>query len=74
MEAMAYELQDRLMSMGPEQTQAFHDILHIYEELADQYGLWDAASIMMEWCSDDGFIDFPGPGLSPKAGRSIWPH
>ena len=37
---MAYELQDRLMSMGPEQTQAFHDILHIYEELADQYGLW----------------------------------
>ena len=30
---MAYELQDRLMSMGPEQTQAFHDILHIYEEL-----------------------------------------
>jgi len=44
---MAYELQDRLMSMGPEQTQAFHDILHIYEELADQYGLWDAASIMM---------------------------
>ena len=55
---MAYELQDRLMSMGPEQTQAFHDILHIYEELADQYGLWDAASIMMEWCSDDGFIDF----------------
>lgn len=55
---MAYELQDRLMSMGPEQTQAFHDILHIYEELADQYGLWDAASIMVEWCSDDGFIDF----------------
>lgn len=46
------------MSMGPEQAQAFHDILHIYEELADQYGLWDAASIMMEWCSDDGFIDF----------------
>ena len=58
MEAMAYELQDRLMSMEPEQTQAFHDILHIYEELADQYGLWDAASIMVEWCSDDGFIDF----------------
>ena len=55
---MAHELQDRLMSMGPEQAQAFHDILHIYEELADQYGLWDAASIMMEWCSDDGFIDF----------------
>ena len=55
---MAHELQDRLMSMGPEQAQAFHDILHIYEELADQYGLWDAASIKMEWCSDDGFIDF----------------
>ena len=55
---MAHELQDRLMSMGPEQAQAFHDILHIYEELADQYGLWDAANIMMEGCSDDGFIDF----------------
>ena len=63
---MAYELQDRLMSMGPEQTQAFHDILHIYEELADQYGLWDAASIMD--------LSISGPGLSPKAGRSIWPH
>ena len=47
MEAMAHGLQDRLMSMGPEQAQAFHDILHIYEELADQYGLWDAANIMM---------------------------
>ena len=55
---MAHELQDRLVAMGPEQAQAFHDILHVYEGLADRYGLWDAASIMMEWCSDDGFIDF----------------
>ncbi len=37
------------MSMGPAQTQTFHDILQIYEDLADQYGLWDAVSIIMEW-------------------------
>ena len=55
---MAHELRDRLVAMGSEQAQAFHDILHVYEGLADRYGLWDAANIMMEWCSDDGFIDF----------------
>ena len=55
---MAHELRDRLVAMGPEQAQAFHDILHVYEGLADRYGLWDAANIMMEWCSDGGFIDF----------------
>ena len=29
MEAMAYELQDRLMSMGPEQTQASVSYTHL---------------------------------------------
>lgn len=58
MEAMAHELRDRLVAMGPEQAKAFHDILHAYEDLANRYGLWDAANIMKEWCSDDGFIDF----------------
>ena len=55
---MAHELRDRLVAMGPEQAKAFHDILHAYEDLANRYGLWDAANIMKEWCSDDGFIDF----------------
>lgn len=55
---LAY-LKDRLVSMGPTQAQNFHDIIHAYEDLADKFGLWDAAGIMKEYgCSDDGFIDF----------------
>ena len=52
-------LRDALVSMGPAAAQNFHNILHAYEDLAYQYGLWDAASIIKEYgCSDDGFIDF----------------
>lgn len=59
MDAMLAYLKDRLVSMGPTQAQNFHDIIHAYEDLADKYGLWDAAGIMKEYgCSDDGFIDF----------------
>ena len=59
MDAMMDFLKDRLVSMGPEQAQNFHDILHAYEDLADKFGLWDAAGVMKEYgCSDDGFIDF----------------
>lgn len=59
MDAMLACLKDRLVSMGPTQAQNFHDIIHVYEDLADKYGLWDAAGIMKEYgCSDDGFIDF----------------
>ena len=59
MDAMLTYLKDRLVSMGPAQAQNFHDIIHAYEDLADRYGLWDAAGIMKEYgCSDDGFIDF----------------
>lgn len=59
MDAMLAYLKDRLVSMGPTQAQNFHDIIHIYEDLADKFGLWDAAGIMKEYgCSDDGFIDF----------------
>ena len=59
MDAMTEHLKDRLVSMGPEQAQNFHDIIHAYEDLADKFGLWDAAGIMKEYsCSDDGFIDF----------------
>ena len=35
MDAMMDFLKDRLVSMGPEQAQNFHDILHAYEDLAD---------------------------------------
>ena len=59
MDAMLAYLKDRLVSMGPTQAQNFHDIIHAYEDLADKFGLWDAAEIMKEYgCSDDGFIDF----------------
>ena len=59
MDAMMDFLKDRLVTMGPEQAQNFHDILHAYEDLADKFGLWDAAGVMKEYgCSDDGFIDF----------------
>lgn len=59
MDAMLAYLKDRLVSMGPTQAQNFHDIIHAYEDLADKFGLWDAAGIMKEYgCSDDGFIDF----------------
>lgn len=59
MDAMLAYLKDRLVSMGHAQAQNFHDIIHAYEDLADKFGLWDAAGIMKEYgCSDDGFIDF----------------
>ena len=59
MDAMLAYLKDRLVSMGPTQAQNFHDIIHAYEDLADKFGLWDAAGIMKEYgWSDDGFIDF----------------
>lgn len=59
MDVMLAYLKDRLVSMGPTQAQNFHDIIHAYEDLADKFGLWDAAGIMKEYgCSDDGFIDF----------------
>lgn len=35
-------LREQLVSMGPAAAKNFHDILQTYEDLADQYGLWDA--------------------------------
>lgn len=59
MSAMVWYLKGRLVSMGAEQAQNFHDITQAYEDLAYKYGLWDAAEIIMEYgCSNDGFIDF----------------
>ena len=53
-------LTDRLVSMGPRQALDFHNILHGYRDLSYKYGLWKAASIMCNGCSDDGFTDFRG--------------
>ena len=59
MDAMERYLRDHLVSMGPAAARNFHNILQAYEDLADKYGLWDAASVIKEYgCSDDGFIDF----------------
>lgn len=59
MDAAEVWLTDELVKRGPEAAQGFHDIIHAYSDLAYQYGLWDAASIINECgCSDDGFLDF----------------
>lgn len=51
-------LVEQLVSIGPEQAQNFHDIMYGYQDLAYQYGLWTAASVMCNGCTDDGFTDF----------------
>lgn len=59
MDSSVQWLKEQLIPLGSQQAQDFHDIFHGYQELANQYGLWSAASIMCEnGCSDDGFIDF----------------
>jgi len=56
--ACAEWVQSQLEQMPPEQSLNFHAIFHKYLDMANQYGLWDAASVMCRSCSDDGFIDF----------------
>ena len=51
-------LMEQLVSMGPEQAKKFDTIAHAYMDAAYQYGLWTAASVILDGCSDDGFIDF----------------
>lgn len=51
-------LRGQLTTMGPQAAQNFHDIVHGYEELSNKYGLWTAAGLLCDGCSDDGFIDF----------------
>lgn len=57
-DAFAQWLEDRLMEMGPEQALNFSTITDAYEDLANKYGLWSAAVILCDGCSDDGFFDF----------------
>ena len=58
--ALAQWLEDRLMELGPEQALNFDYIAHAYRAAAYKYGLWNAASIMCDGCTDDGFTDFRG--------------
>lgn len=53
-------LENRLTEMGPEQALNFDSIVHGYRDAAYQYGLWSAASVMCNGCTDDGFTDFRG--------------
>ena len=51
-------LDDRLTAMGPEQALNFDAVIHGYREAAYKYGLWCAATIMLDGCSDDSFTYF----------------
>ena len=48
------------MAGGPEQVLNFDNIVHGYRDLAYKYGLWAAAAILCDGCTDDGFVDFRG--------------
>lgn len=57
--AAAYWLTERLLELDPEQVLNFHSITHGYLELADKYGLWNAAILLQEDdCNNCGFEDF----------------
>lgn len=59
LDASAQWLKNCLLTMEPQQSQNFHDIMHAYMDAANKYGLWTAGEIMCEYgCTDDGFMDF----------------
>lgn len=60
MDASAEWIKGQLLQMGAEQALSFDSIMHGYSDLAYRYGLWTAASVMLDGCTDDGFIDFRG--------------
>ncbi len=51
-------LENQLLMMGPEQARNFNNIVYGYQALSHKYGLWSAASVMLNGCSDDSFLDF----------------
>ena len=57
-EPMAKLIQERLLECSVEDIRYFHNTLKLYENAADKKMLWDAAAVMQNGCSDDGFIDF----------------
>lgn len=59
MKASISWIKKELLSMPPEQSLQFHAIMYGYQDVANKYGLWTAATLIKEYgCSDDGFIDF----------------
>lgn len=58
LDGSAQWLEDQLLMMGPEQARNFDNIMRGYSSLAYKYGLWTAASVMLDGCSDDGFNYF----------------
>ena len=58
LDASAQWVEGELLRMGPEQARSFSSIMYGYSALAYKYGLWTAASVMLDGCTDDGFIDF----------------
>ena len=58
MDAMLSWIKGRLLGMQPEQILKFHTVLHGYRDAAYKYGLWTTASLLMDGCTDDLFIDF----------------
>lgn len=63
-------LQDCLMALGPEQAMIFDSFVHGYRDAAYKYGLWIAADIICDGCTDDGFMDFRGWLISQ--GRDVY--
>ena len=57
-DASANWVEEQLLQMGPEQAQNFASVMYGYSALAYKYGLWSAASVMLDGCTDDGFTDF----------------
>ena len=59
LDASAVWIKQQLFYMTPEDVLQFHNLVYSYRDAAYKYGLWTAASIMMEaGCSDDSFSDF----------------
>lgn len=58
MDASASWVEGELLRMGPEQALKFDHIMYGYSALAYKYGLWTAAAVILDGCTDDGFIDF----------------
>jgi len=69
-EAFYKWLEGRLVELGPEQALNFDNIVHGYRDLAYKYGLWSAASILCDACTDDSFSDFRGWLISQ--GREVY--
>nr|WP_325223654.1 DUF4240 domain-containing protein [uncultured Oscillibacter sp.] len=47
----------RLKELGPDHAQDFYDIVQVYQDLANKFGLWSAASLI-GYISEDGFTNF----------------